>query len=165
MFEAIIYLEGHPSSAIDAVLSPEEYVQLLSRFHIVSHATSIEKVFARIEISNSDGAHYIRAPTDFIVPHGNTNTPFRLNEIVFNNLRNWLIRTMDIHFNKSVRIGDDFYINLMIIAINNFFQATGDNVSFLSFVTQFLKYKQARFGDDHIETLMQKFEKAKLMLF
>lgn len=163
LFEAIIFIEGHPSSTIDAVLSPEEYVQLLSRLHIVSHATSIEKVFARIELSTSDGAHHIRAPTDVIVPHGNTNTRFRLHEIVFNKLRNWLIQTMKVHFDKSVRIGDDFYINLMMTAINNFFQDTGDNVSFFSFVTKFFNYKQARFGDDHIETLIQKFESAKMM--
>jgi tetratricopeptide (TPR) repeat protein len=163
LFETIAFLEARPSSAIDAVLSPEEYHKLSSQLHILSYASSIERAFAKIQLENSSGEHYIRVSTDILVPSGICSTCFRLNEMMFNGIRSWLVKTLMIHVDRGIRLNDDFYMNSLMMAVHKFFQETDDSISHLPFVSKFLSYKRFRFGEFHVETVVQMFEEAKLI--
>jgi tetratricopeptide (TPR) repeat protein len=158
-----MFLEAQPSGAIDVFLRPEEYLHLSSQLHVSPYASSIESAFASIQLSNSSCEHYIRVPAEVLVPFGSSNTCFRLNEILFNGVRTWLIKTMLFHLDKGIQKHDDFYLNSLMMAVNQFFQATDDNASLIPFVVKFLNYKRARFGEFHVETVVQMFEHAKLI--
>jgi tetratricopeptide (TPR) repeat protein len=163
LFEIVMYLHAQPSSAIDAVLNPKDFQQLSSRLHNLSYASSIERAFAKVQIANSNSAHYIRAPTEALVPSGMNTTCLCLNESIFNGVRSWLIKTLMIHVDKGIQKNDDFYLNSLMMAVSQFFQKTDDVPSLLPFVTKFLNYKHARFGEFHAETVVQMFEHAKLI--
>jgi tetratricopeptide (TPR) repeat protein len=163
LFECAIFLKAQPSAVFDVVLSPEDYLQLSSQLHVVSHITSIEQAFGHIRLETSNAAHYIRVPTMSIVPHGISKSYFRLNEDFFHKIRSWFIKTLKQHVDKYILVNDDFCLNLLNIAVSKFFQRTDDNFSLLPFLSSVFRYKRARFGQYHAETVLHMFEYAKCM--
>jgi tetratricopeptide (TPR) repeat protein len=163
LFETVLFLEAHPSAAIDVVLSPQEYLQFSNQLHVLSYATAIEQDIAKVQLSISKGTHFVRCVTEGFVPQGCSSSYFRSNEVIFNGIRAWLIKMMMFHFNKSIQKHDDFYTNALMIAFNKFFLNTDDNMSLLPFLAKYLQHKRAIFGEYHVETLVQMFENAKVM--
>ena len=163
LFETIIFLEAQPFNVVDVVLSPGEYLQLSNQLHIVSYATSVERTLAKVQLATSNCTHPLRISTTALVPPGSDSTYSRLNEKLFSAMRTWLIKTLMYHFDKSLRINDDFHINSLMLAVNRFFQESDDNFSPLPFLAKFSHYKRVRFGEYHVEALVSMYDYAKGM--